>query len=58
MRKSLFSIFRAVDHEDYGVVSFKEAIKILRNVRFALSDEEVEQFRSRLDVDNKGMVKF
>ncbi len=42
MRRSLFTIFRAVDQDDLGVVSFAEAVKILRNVRFALSDEEVE----------------
>jgi hypothetical protein len=58
MRRSLFTIFRAVDQDDLGVVSFAEAVKILRNVRFALSNEEVETFRSRLDLHNRGLVKF
>jgi|LakMenE01Jun11ns_1017448.scaffolds.fasta_scaffold8358511_1 Ca2+-binding EF-hand superfamily protein len=58
MRRSLFTIFRAVDQDDLGVVSFAEAVKILRNVRFALSNEEVETFRSRLDLNNRGLVKF
>jgi len=58
MRRSLFTIFRAVDQDDLGVVSFAEAVKILRNVRFALSNEEVESFRSRLDLHNRGLVKF
>ena len=58
MRRSLFTIFRAVDQDDLGVVSFAEAVKILRNVRFALSNEEVETFRSRLDLHNKGLVKL
>ena len=58
MRRSLFTIFRAVDQDDLGVVSFAEAVKILRNVRFALSNEEVETFRSRLDLHNIGLVKL
>lgn len=58
MRRSLFTIFRAVDQDDLGVVSFAEAVKILRNVRFALSNEEVETFRSRLDLHNRGLVKL
>ena len=58
MRRSLFTIFRAVDQDDLGVVSFAEAVKILRNVRFALSNEEVETFRSRLDLHNRGLVNL
>lgn len=37
LKKALFSIFRAVDTDDLGVVSFKEAIQILENAKFHLN---------------------
>lgn len=51
-------MFRAVDREDLGVVSFNEALEILSNVRFFLKDDEIEAFRNKLDVDNTGMVNY
>jgi len=51
-------VFRAVDREDLGVVSFAEALEILSNIRFFLKDDEVENFRKRLDVDDTGMVNY
>jgi hypothetical protein len=37
LKKALFSIFRAVDRDDLGVVSFNEAINILENTKFNLN---------------------
>jgi hypothetical protein len=57
-RKSLFAIFRSVDKEDLGVVSFDEAIQIFKNVNLQLKPHEIEDLRSELDPLNNGLVIF
>lgn len=57
-RKSLFAIFRSVDKEDLGVVSFDEAIQIFKNVNLQLKPHEIEDLRSELDPLNNGLVFF
>lgn len=58
LKKALFSIFRAVDSDDLGVVSFKEALLILENAKFQLNRQEIENFRKMLDIDNNGLVEY
>jgi hypothetical protein len=57
-RKSLFAIFRSVDKEDLGVVSFDEAIQIFKNVNLQLKPHEIEDLRSELDPLNNGLVEY
>ena len=41
----MFGIFRAIDKEDLGVVSFAEATRILKNVNLSIKPHEIEDLR-------------
>jgi hypothetical protein len=58
LRNLHFNVFRSVDQDDLGVVSFKEALKIISNFRLSLKPDEIEELKSELDPNSTGMVEF
>lgn len=51
-------MFRSIDKDDLGVVSFSEALKIIQNFRLRLKSEEIDELKPELDPRNTGMVEF
>jgi Ca2+-binding EF-hand superfamily protein len=39
MREALFSVFRAVDQQDLGVVSFNECVEVFKNMDLDLTQD-------------------
>lgn len=58
LKKTLYDLFRAVDKEDLGVVSYKECDEILRSMQIELSEIELNNLLAIADKKKNGMIEY
>ena len=58
LRRTLYDLFRAVDKEDMGVISYKECDEILRSMQIELSELELNNLLIIADKNRNGMIEY
>ena len=58
MRKVMFDMFRGIDKDDLGVVSYAEFVKVLDNMQLTLTPSEKRVLINLADLDGRGIVDY